>query len=81
MAAALPQDSGERQSAEEPESIIECLAIFYQKGKTKLDYVCTKREVSRHQIQSNSDIFSSSREREISFFSCVIRYLDDDFFA
>ena len=23
---------------ETPESIIECIAIFYQKGKTKLDY-------------------------------------------
>ena len=38
VAATLPQDSGEKQSAEELESIIECIAIFYQMGKTKLDY-------------------------------------------
>ena len=36
VAATLPQDSGENQSAEELESIIECIAIFYQMGKTKL---------------------------------------------
>ena len=35
MAAALPQDSGKKQSAEELESI----AIFYRMRKTKLDYV------------------------------------------
>ena len=43
VAATLPQDSGENQSAEELESIIECIAIFYQKGKTKLDYVQKER--------------------------------------
>ena len=37
MAAALPQDSGEKQSAEELENIIECVAIFFRMGKTKLD--------------------------------------------
>ena len=36
VAATLPQDSGENQSAEELESIIECIAILYQMGKTKL---------------------------------------------
>ena len=39
MATALPQDSGEKQSAEELESI----AIFYRMGKTKLDYVRKER--------------------------------------
>ena len=43
MATALPQDSGEKQSAEELESIIECIAIFYRMGKTKLDYVRKER--------------------------------------
>ena len=43
VAATLPQDSGENQSAEELESIIECIAIFYQMGKTKLDYVRKER--------------------------------------
>ena len=48
MASALPQDSGEKQSAEELESIIECIAIFYQMGKTKLDYVRKERYHVRH---------------------------------
>ena len=39
VTATLPQDGGEGQSAEELESIIECIAIFCQMGKTKLDYV------------------------------------------
>ena len=39
VAATLPQDSGENQSATELESIIECIAIFCQMEKTKLDYV------------------------------------------
>ena len=39
VAATLPQDSRENQSAEELESNIECIAIFYQMGKTKLYYV------------------------------------------
>ena len=43
VAATLPQDSGENQSAEERESTIECIAIFYQMGKTKLDYVQKER--------------------------------------
>ena len=42
MAATLPQDSGERESAEEIESIIECIAIFCQMGKTKLDLYVRK---------------------------------------
>ena len=67
MAAALPQDSGEGQSAKELESIIECIAILCQMGKTKLDYVQKGRYVSQHQIQSDRDIFLCSREREISF--------------
>ena len=46
MAAALPQDSGEGQSAEELESIIERIAIFYQKGKSKLDYMYEKRGIT-----------------------------------
>ena len=50
MAAALPQDSGEGQSAEELESIIECIAIFYQQEKSKLDYV---RKESYHDIKFN----------------------------
>ena len=50
VAATLPQDSGENQSAEELESIIECIAIFYQKGKTKLDYVQKERY---HDIKFN----------------------------
>ena len=40
MASALPQDSGEKQSA----------AIFYQMGKTKLDYV---RKERYHDIKSS----------------------------
>ena len=48
MAAASPQDSGEKQSAEELESIIECIAIFYQ--KTKLNYV---RKERYHDIKFN----------------------------
>ena len=43
MTAALPKDSGENQSAEELESIIECIAIFCQMGKNKLDYVQKER--------------------------------------
>ena len=50
MAASLPQDSGEKQSAEELENIIECIAIFYQMGKTKLDYV---RKERYHEIKFN----------------------------
>ena len=50
MASALPQDSGEKQSAEELESIIECIAIFYQMGKTKPDYV---RKERYHDIKFN----------------------------
>ena len=50
MAAALPQDSGEGQSAEELKSIIECIAIFYQKRKSKLDYV---RKEEYHDIKFN----------------------------
>ena len=46
MAAALPQDSGEKQSGKELESI----AIFYQMEKTKLDYV---REERYHDIKFN----------------------------
>ena len=45
-------------------------------GKTKLDYV---RKERYHDIKFNRTeirIFSSSREREISFFTCVIRYLN-----
>ena len=43
VAETLPQDSGENQSAEELESIIECIVIFCQMGKTKLDYVRKER--------------------------------------
>ena len=43
VAITLPQDSGEDQSAEEFESIIECIAIFCEMGKTKLDYVQKER--------------------------------------
>lgn len=47
MAAALQQDIRERQTEsadiQSAESIIECVAIFYQKGKTKLDYVRKER--------------------------------------
>ena len=50
VAATLPQDSGEDQSAEELESIIECTAIFCQMGKTKLDYVQKERY---HDIKFN----------------------------
>ena len=50
MASALPQDSGEKQGAEELESIIECIAIFYQMGKTKLDYV---RKEKYHNVKFN----------------------------
>ena len=50
MAAALPQDSGEGQSAEELESIIECIAILCQMGKTKIDYVQKERY---HDIKFN----------------------------
>ena len=50
MASALPQDSGEKQSAEELENTIECIAIFYQMGKTKLDYVQKERY---HDIKFN----------------------------
>ena len=32
VAVTLPQGSGEKQSAEELESIIKCIAIFYQMG-------------------------------------------------
>ena len=32
---------------ERPESIIECIAIFYQKAKTKLDYVRKERYRAR----------------------------------
>ena len=73
--SSLPQDSGEVKSAEELESVIQCIAIFYQKpGKTKLDYVQKERY---HNIKlSDRHIFSSSHEREISPFSCVICYLD-----
>ena len=39
MAAALPLYRGEKQSAEELESIIDCIAIFYQMEKNKFDYV------------------------------------------
>ena len=41
MAAALPQDSGEGQSADHEE--LESIAIFYRMGKTKLDYVRKER--------------------------------------
>ena len=50
MASALPQDSGEKQGAEELESIIECIAIFYQMGRSKLDYV---RKEKYHNIKLN----------------------------
>ena len=50
VAATLPQDSGENQSTEELESIIEYIAIFCQMGKTKLDYVQKERY---HDIKFN----------------------------
>ena len=50
MASALAQDSGENQSAEELESIIECIPIFCQMGKTKLDYV---QKEMYHDIEFN----------------------------
>ncbi|CAB4036067.1 Hypothetical predicted protein, partial [Paramuricea clavata] len=43
MAAVLPREV----QTERPESIIECIAIFYQKGKTKLDYVRKERYRAR----------------------------------
>ena len=39
MAAALRQ----RQEGESRESVVECIVIFYQKGKSKLDYVRKER--------------------------------------
>ena len=50
VAATLLQDSGENQSAEDLESIIECIAIFCHLGKTKLDYVQKERY---HDIKFN----------------------------
>ena len=50
VAATLPQDSGENQSAEELESIIERIGIFYQMGKTKLDYVQKERFTTLNSI-------------------------------
>ena len=51
VTAALSQDSGENQSAEELESIIECFAIFCRMGKPiKLDYVQKERY---HDIKLN----------------------------
>ena len=51
MAAALPLYSGEKQSAEELESIIDCIATFCQMGKTKFDYV---RNDTYHDIKAFS---------------------------
>ena len=60
MTAALPQDSGEKQSAEELENIIECIAIFYRMGKTKLDYVRKERyndiKFNRTEVYFRSDV-------------------------
>ena len=59
MTAALPQDSGEKQSAEELENI-ECIAIFYRMGKTKLDYVRKERyndiKFNRTEVYFRSDV-------------------------
>ena len=43
MASALPQDSGEKQSAEELESSIDALQFSIKSKKTKLDYVRKER--------------------------------------
>ena len=50
MAAALPRDSGEGQSAEELENIIEWIAIFYQMVKTKQVIIMNEK---RHITTSN----------------------------
>lgn len=76
MAAVLPQDSHEGQSAERPESIIECIAIFYQKGKTKLDYVRKERYRARIPtgIKSLTKLKSIVRYVNFKFFYFTIKF-------
>ena len=55
MAAALPRDSGEGQSAEELENIIEWIAIFYQMVKTK--QVMIMNEKRRITTSNRSEVY------------------------
>ena len=69
MAAALPQDRGEGQSAEELESIIGWIAILCEKGKGKLDYVQKERY---HDIKFNrTEIYFRPRVNVKLAFSLV----------
>lgn len=68
MAMATPSTSDVGQADKEEEKIIECVALFYEKGKTKLEYV--RKEKFRASIPVS--ITSLTKLKNLVRYVCIV---------